>query len=77
MAGGVTNSTGTNRGTTTMIQNPSLMTQIGQGMQIAGGLGAMGAGLMTGMPGLGMAAGGSMGSGAAANKSFGNMGSWM
>jgi hypothetical protein len=79
MAGGTTHTTGNSRGTTTMVNSPSLMTQIGQGMSLGSqaiGLGAQIGGMAMGMPSMpGM--GGGMGSGAAANKSFGNYGSWM
>ena len=77
MAGGITTGSGNRSGSMTMVNSPSLLTQIGQGMGIAGGIGAMGMGAMAGMPGLGAAAGGGMGSGAAANKTFGNMGWWL
>lgn len=70
MAGGKTYSTGNSRGTSTVVNTPSLMTQIGQGMslgqqalQLGGGIASMG---MGGMGGAGMG----MGSGAAANKWF-------
>lgn len=72
MAGGKTYSTGNSRGTSTVVDTPSLMTQIGQGMslgqqalQLGGGIASMGMGL-GGVGGAGMG----MGSGAAANKWF-------
>lgn len=70
MAGGKTFSTGNSRGTSTVVNTPSLMTSIGQGMslgqqalQLGGGIASMGMGL-------GGVGGAGMGSGAAANKWF-------
>jgi len=64
---------------------PSLLTTIGQGLGTFGALGSMGMGAMSGMGGMGagsglgglMTSGSGMGSGAAANQTFGTYGSWM
>lgn len=69
MAGGKTYMTGNSRGTSTTVNTPSLMTQIGQGMGLGSqalGLGAQIGGLAMSLPGTG-----GMGSGAFANSWFG------
>lgn len=69
MASGTTRSSGNRNSTSTVVNTPSLMTSIGQGMSLASqaiGLGAQVGGLAMG----GMGGGLGMGSGAAANKWF-------
>jgi hypothetical protein len=74
MASGTMQHQGSGSGTSIQTHTPSLMTQIGQGMQLAAGMGSMVGGAMMGMPSMG---GMGMGSGARANQSFGNYGTWL
>lgn len=69
LASGTTRTQGNTSGTT--VSTPSLMSQIQQGIGIAGSLGSMGAGFMSGMPGAGAAAGGASAGGSGGLGSLG------